>query len=496
MPIDLDEVIPINPDDPKYLPMLANLQGNILKSHGRNHAVHLFLTFNEDSSEIRRWIADFSARYVTSALRQHLETKELRANEISGRLFAGFHLSAKGYAALNLPDFNLEDFVEDTSVNNCPDVYFKAGMEFSGGEINDVPRDEWEANFRDNDIDALVILADDDAPRLKEMSALVIESLKNAAVNIFTQNGVVLRNEAGKPIEHFGFRDCISQPVFYSEDVEKARVNGFEKWDSLAPLSLVLERDPLSVEEDCFGSYLVYRKLEQNVKKFKSQEAELAGAGCLNLTANDLEKAGALIVGRFRNGVPIELSAFDTDENLIDFNDFNFVGDDVQPTVSRCPYQGHIRRMMPRGETGLDENGKVKAEELQHRIVRRGVPYDGRERDADGKLLDESAAEKDVGLLFICFQSSIPKQFGFVQAKWANTTEFFDKNGVGIDPIAGQYETGDASEYQKWHLNWGVDEGKKAFNFESCVVLKGGEFFFTPSLSFLQSLKFRVHAQA
>jgi Dyp-type peroxidase family len=494
MPIDLDELTPINPDDPKYLPMLANLQGNILKSHGRNHAVHLFLTFNEDSTGIRQWIADFAARFVTSALHQHYETKELRVTEISGGLFGGFHLSAKGYAALKLPDFDLEDFVEDTAVNNCPDVYFKAGMEFSGGEINDLPRNEWEADFRDNDIDALIILADDDAERLNEVSAQVIESLEKVTLNIFTQNGDVLRNEAGKPIEHFGFRDCISQPVFYAEDVEKARANGFEKWDSLAPLSLVLTKDPLSVEENCFGSYLVYRKLEQNVKKFKSQEAELAGAGCLNLAGSDLERAGALIVGRFRNGVPVELSAFDTDENLIDFNDFNFIGDDRQATVSRCPYQGHIRRMMPRGETGLDENGKVKAEELQHRIVRRGFPYDHRERDADGNLLERGDAEKDVGLLFICFQSSIPKQFGFVQAKWANTTEFFDKNGVGIDPIVGQYEAGDASEYQKWHLNWGVNEGVKAFNFESSVVLKGGEFFFTPSISFLRSLKFRVHA--
>lgn len=488
MPADLNELSPINPDEPKYLQMLANLQGNILKSHGRDHAIHLFLTFNEDSAEVRRWISDFAGRYVTSALHQHYETRELRVNEISGRIFGGFHLSAKGYATLNLPNFNLEDFVEDTSANNCPDVYFKAGMEFSGGEINDVPRDEWEAEFRDNEIDALVILADDDAKRLKDVSALVIKSLEKATKNVFAQKGDVLRNEAGKPIEHFGFRDCISQPVFYTEDVEKARANGFEKWDSLAPLSLVLVKDPLSVEEDCFGSYLVYRKLEQNVKKFKSQEAELAGENFLNLAESDRERAGALIVGRFRNGVPVELSAFDTDENLIDFNDFNFLGVNNQATVSRCPYQGHIRRMMPRGETGLDENGKVKIEELQHRMVRRGVPYDGRERDADGNLLEEGEPEKDVGLLFICFQSSIPKQFGFVQANWANTTEFFNKNGVGIDPIVGQYEADDVSEYQKWHLIWGSNEGKKAFNFESAVVLKGGEFFFTPSISFLLNL--------
>jgi Dyp-type peroxidase family len=488
MPVDLNELTPINPDDPKYLPMLANLQGNILKSHGRNHAVHLFLTFNQNSAEIRRWIADFTGRYVTSALRQHYETRELKVTEIPGRLFAGFHLSAKGYAALDLPDFNPEDFVEDTSVNNCPDIYFKAGMEAGGGEINDIPRDQWESDFKNNDIHALIILADDDVKRLKDVSALVSKSLEKVTTNVFAQNGDVLRNEAGKPIEHFGFRDGISQPVFYTEDVEKARAGGFEKWDSLAPLSLVLIKDPLSKDEDCFGSYMVYRKLEQNVKKFREQEASLASAECLNLAENEFERAGALIVGRFRNGVPVELSAFDNNDKLIDHNDFNFIGDDKKPTASQCPYQAHIRRMIPRGETGLDENGKIKAEELQHRMVRRGIPYDQRERNADGNLVEKGDPEKDVGLLFICYQSSIPKQFGFVQAKWANTTEFFNKNGVGIDPIVGQYEASDASEYQKWHLTWGCNEAKKTFNFKCSVVLKGGEFFFAPSISFLRNL--------
>ena len=486
MPVDLKELTPINADDPKYLPLLANLQGNILKSHGRNHAVHLFLTFIAESEKVRRWISVFTARYVTSALRQHYETKEFGINKISGRLFAGFHLSARGYEALNLTNFNLGDFVEETA-DNCPDISFKAGMANGGDELNDKPLDEWEDGFRNNEIHALIILADDDADRLSEVSDRVKKSLTAITTNVFAEQGDVLRNEAGKPIEHFGFRDGISQPVFYTDEVEKARAAGYTKWDSLAPLNLVLVKDPLSADEECYGSYLVYRKLEQNVKKFKAQEAALAGAECLNLYENERERAGALIVGRFRNGVPVELSHVSTEANLEDWNDFNFIGNDQKPTVDKCPYQAHIRRMSPRGESGFDVNGKIKDDELCHRIVRRGIPYDLRERDADGKLLYDELPEKEVGLLFMCFQNSIPRQFGFMQAKWANPTEFFD-NTVGIDPVVGQNNVDDADAYQQWHLTWGVKEAKKPFNFKCAVTLKGGEYFFTPSIAFLRNL--------
>ena len=43
MTVDLSNTAPIDPSDPQFAPMLQNLLGNILKGHGRNHTVHLFL---------------------------------------------------------------------------------------------------------------------------------------------------------------------------------------------------------------------------------------------------------------------------------------------------------------------------------------------------------------------------------------------------------------------------------------------------------------------
>lgn len=487
MAIDLNlDNAPVDPNDPQYAPMLANLQGNILKSHGRSYAAHLFLTFGDDAEAVRRWINDFAERYVTDALRQHQEADEFIANRNSRRVFGGFYLSATGYQSLEFD--NSGDFIEDNAIDNAVEISFRDGMAAGASELNDPPPEEWAEPFRGGRIHALVLLADDDAKIVDDISARVKKSLEKIAPQVFVQRGEVLR-ENGKPIEHFGFRDCISQPLFYRSDIEKEREKGFDRWDSAAPLKIALVKDILAKDEDCFGSYLVYRKLEQNVKQFKETERRLAGADCLNLADGDYERAGALIVGRFRNGVPLELSAtHDGDDRLIDYNNFNYIGADDQPTVGKCPYHAHIRRMTPRGETGL-HNGKFKDEELRHRLVRRGITYDERERDIGGALLADELPEKDVGLLFMCFQSSIPKQFGFVQARWANNSGFFEKSEVGIDPISGQNTNLADFEYQKWYSKWNeTAEPPKSFDFKTFVKLKGGEYFFAPSLPFLRGL--------
>ncbi|MEQ9672482.1 hypothetical protein [Coleofasciculus sp. G2-EDA-02] len=52
--IDLNEIIEIvTPFDEvkDYEPLLKEIQGNILKSHGRNHAVYLFLKFKKDEQD-------------------------------------------------------------------------------------------------------------------------------------------------------------------------------------------------------------------------------------------------------------------------------------------------------------------------------------------------------------------------------------------------------------------------------------------------------------
>ena len=60
-------------------PLLADLQGNIIKSHGRDYSVLLFLRWRPDQLEAARvWIATFASRWVTSALQQFEECRRYR----------------------------------------------------------------------------------------------------------------------------------------------------------------------------------------------------------------------------------------------------------------------------------------------------------------------------------------------------------------------------------------------------------------------------------
>ena len=69
----------------------------------------------------------------------------------------------------------------------------------------------------------------------------------------------------------------------------------------------MLVADPFNTAKDAFGSYFVFRKLEENVRGFKAAEKKL-GETDLMLTGEDVERAGAMIIGRFEDGTPVELS--------------------------------------------------------------------------------------------------------------------------------------------------------------------------------------------
>ncbi len=77
MPVKLTKTN-INPNNRNYHPLLEDLQGNILKSHGRDHSVHLFLRFVAGSDDARGWIREFAKKHVTSAKQQYDEAKRYK----------------------------------------------------------------------------------------------------------------------------------------------------------------------------------------------------------------------------------------------------------------------------------------------------------------------------------------------------------------------------------------------------------------------------------
>ncbi|MFW9257629.1 Dyp-type peroxidase [Nostoc sp. CALU 546] len=452
----------IDPENPgKYQALLEDLQGDILKGHGRDYSVHLFLKFKPDRTDaVKQWIQTFAQDYLKSAKQQSDQAVRYRQEGVSGGLFANFFLSCKGYEYLGFEPFQIPS-----------DQPFRLGMKNDDvrSSLNDPLVTEWENRFQ-SQIHALVLMADDDIINLLQAVNRIMQLLRQVTDIVHREDGFILRNKAGQIIEHFGFVDNISQPLFLKRDVISARTNNcdFNTWNPRASLDIILVKDPNGQTEDSYGSYLLYRKLEQNVKAFREDQRQLAQV--LNVK-DDL--AGAMIVGRFYDGTPLTLSDIPT-YAVTPTNNFNY---DTDRVATKCPFHSHIRKMNPRGDTGRVESSPDFTQSLEvekkHRIARRSVSY--------GNNDPTKEPEAGSGLLFLCFQSSIENQFNFLQSRWANANNFVQVN-VGSDPLIGQPEG-----TQKWPKKWGESETKE-YNFKLWVNMKGGEYFFTPSISFLKNI--------
>jgi Dyp-type peroxidase family len=245
------------------------------------------------------------------------------------------------------------------------------------------------------------------------------------------------------------------------------------QWNPLAPLKLALVPDSGGKDGVSFGSYFVFRKLQQNVRAFKEAEQRLAHV--LGLEEGDKERAGAMIIGRFEDGTPLVLSQRDGHSPAEPDNDFTY---DRDQHGSCCPFHAHIRKVNPRGESGAEN-------ERAHLVVRRGITYGDRSDDPnDEETPPDQRPTGGVGLLFMAYQSDIGNQFEYMQKHWANNPNYVVP-GAGLDPLIGQ-----ASADYRWPVLWGRASALTTapLTVGGLVTLKGGEYFFAPSISFLKSL--------
>jgi Dyp-type peroxidase family len=441
---------------------LNNLQANILQGHGRDHVALLFLEI-KNIEAARQFLRQYP---VTTALRQLEDTQDFRARAISGGLVRLLFLTRLAMQKLN-----------HAAKFNAFGAYSQ-GMALDPAILDDGSLDSWQTELR-KPVDVLLLLASDNATTLQAQLAKLIGDVKRNEVFevVFVQGGQAYRNSDEQGVEHFGYVDGRSQPLMLQTqiDKEKAQEGNLNGYDPTAPLKQCLLRDPL--DESGFGSFFVFRKLEQNVAGFKQREKALADA--LQLAEADEERAGAMVVGRFEDGTPVTLAA--KEEGVPVRNNFNYSADS---NGGKCPFQGHIRKTNPRGS-----NGNLAADKAVQ-MARRGITYGVRLQDP--KSMDFLDQPNDgVGLLFMSYQASIEDQFRFMQTMWANNAGFPTREtegSVGIDPVIGQKSAPGASLPQTWFPTYDSNLGGKPFLFEGFVKLKGGEYFFAPSISGLASI--------
>lgn len=436
---------PVNPASPVWQEASNLLQGNIVKAHGRDYTA-LILIHIDSRRDSRRKLKDLVLRCVTTAQAQDEQAKRYREEKALGavdqQLFGNFYLSVWGYQALGYSAVELGNAFPDPEGVSGITNWFLSGMEHEGGILADPPSFTWESPYRENRLHGMLLLACDDAAVLsKEVNAAVAE-IEGFGRVIQIEMGVTLRDKNSRAIEHFGFVDGISQPGIFQSSRQPS-----------LPRHLLVP-DILSREENAFGSYLVYRKLEQDVKGFEAAVAALAAA-----LEVPVDYAEALVMGRFKDGRPLANPG--AEGQPVPDPDFQ---EDLDG--SKCPFHSHIRKVNPR----VWPNGNP----IGVPLFRRGIPYGSYVRD-----FRQGPPSEGVGLLFLAFQADIARQFGLITREWVNSRNFLGKES-GTDVLIGTPSSK--------AMNWPVDGKTKECAIGRFVRLLGGEFFFAPSYAFFRNM--------
>jgi len=463
---------------------LDEIQGNVLPGFNNHHQAFVLVGFPTPTVG-RAWLAA-----VTKSIASAREV--LAGSGVSNTSWVNLAVSHAGLLALGRPRSELSTFP----------VEFRAGLVKRANTVGDLGTNAaktWPAPFRQT-FHAMVIVAADEAD---DRDSLVAQHQQLAASNgvevRHVELGDVRVEEPGQ--EHFGFRDGISQPGVRGFTVPMNPADseqGIPGQDLLWPGEFVLgypaqagAGEEVEMQGSIAtsgpdwtknGSYLVFRRLRQDVAGFRAFIRSVAKSQGYS---EDL--AGAKIVGRYKSGAPLALTGEqDTDPGLTDLaicsdeqiNDFEFV-EGGDPEGDLVPLAAHIRKTYPRDHP-TDDGGE--ADTQRHRIMRRGIPF-GASLAADAAA-DSAAARaefpNDRGLLFLCYQTSIARQFEHVQQQWVNDPTFPEPN-TGQDAVmATAPATGE-------FLLPGGRTGHVAL-MQRFVTTTGGGYFFQPSLSALAAL--------
>ena len=520
---------------------LHDIQGLVLKTYAReqfSYARYVFFGISEPT-QARRFILDLVPLITTAApwTRQSDDGEALPKPEATTNIAFTYH----GLKRLGLPEISLHSFPEDFSMG------MRDRCDILGDTGKSAPS-KWDPVWRVKDHRVCIWLSINAQSksaieqRYKNIQKIVKNS-KDGVVQLVGHTGndgardlpyqdASARFIEGKPTpkEHFGYTDGISNPYFKGSLTNPNYVLGAGKLTGESP-ETVSGWEPLETGEFILGhrdeakelpkapnpsllsyngSYLVYRKLHENVASFNKYIKEQGE----NLPDGE-EEAAAKFAGRWKNGTPI--TSFPTKKEAGDFFSellkakkamkkatskterslaeikyyklaakmvgFNY-DDDLDG--SRCPVGAHIRRANPRGAL---EFGVKKAFDTpgaltnRRRLLRRGLPY--------GESDINSRDDGNHGIIFMTVGASIERQFEFVQQQWMNYGNDF-KLSNEKDPLIGNHQTDNNGRGDGNMIFPAVPGSGKAPYFcrgiPRFVEMRGGDYFFLPSLTAIRMI--------
>jgi Dyp-type peroxidase family len=471
-------------------PVLAaeEIQGNVLPGFGTRHQALLFLEIVA-APGVSLWLGSLPI----STLADLLEEVERpgRACPAATPPWTNVAISYAGLAKL-IPD-----------ADRLTDAPLKQGLAARSHLLGDPLAEDAPGNCRNwvigrpgQPVDVVLIVGHDDAGRLDRHMYDLARRLPASLRVVYDQRGGVLPPPL-EGREPFGFCDPISQPGI------RGRLPG-----AGAPLSAPRDKHNLVWPGEFVfgypaqngadrrragpiarggppwarnGSLLVFRRLRQDVQAFDAfvrAAAETVGRAHPNMAGTTPELLAAKLMGRWRSGAPLIHHPQADAPAASNRNDFRYLeGPGADPLGVVCPRAAHIRRAYPRDEA---KSSPTTANIETHRLLRRGVPF-----------VDCRDGVEERGLLFLAYQTSIERQFEFVQRAWLNNPHLHDRDD-GHDPIVGQAFGNEGSRSRIFTVPVRTPAGEvERVTLDlphDWVVPTGGGYFFVPSVSALREL--------
>lgn len=528
---------PASPADhevPEPLLEVDEIQGNILAGFNKDHQVLLAVTIN-DVPAARAWLAGFVDEVAT--------TREvLRFNNLFRELRSRRGADPQGLAAtwinVAFSAEGLRKLTSDEEVAAIPDkgsafrMDLLARFDFLGDPTD--PKAEgnpkrWKVGGPGKVPDVLVIVAGDDLGHLRTAVRHVtppVDPQGKQPKVIWKEQGDTRPDLPGH--EHFGFKDGISQPgvrglvshdpdLFLTPRLIDPSDDRSKVWSApgqplvwpghfvlgyplLDPNSRqVVDGPPLKFPWFRNGSFLVFRRLRQDVKAFRDfVESETKALEKLpGFEGITPARFASMLVGRWPHGAPLLRTDHDDEvmgANAWANNHFLYANasspvlpqagstaSDPYPSPPAdlqgriCPHAAHVRKVNPRDvHTDIGDEPTT----LVRRILRRGIPF--------GKPLPDPPPPDDRGnrgLHFLCYQASISLQFESLTHDWANQVSAPEGRPAGHDPIIGQKGPGvPEREFDLTPIHPTSEEPKAIRLAREWVISTGGGYFFSPSI--------------
>jgi Dyp-type peroxidase family len=382
----------------------------------------------------------------------------------AGEPWIAVALTYAGLVALGVPEDSLASF---------PDA-FRVGMAARADTLLDHgdndPR-HWDPPFGEGVVHIGVSVFSDSEEtwrRTMELARQQYEGFAGLTV-------LVTQDFGAQPgdLNPLGYKDSIGQPAIEGSGVEPLPGHGrpikagefILGYPGEAGVPLPMPSPDVLGRNGTFVGLRKYQSRVATFNRFLQAHAD---------TQEDRELLAAKLVGRWRSGAPLTLAPAQDDPALgadpLRNNDFTYAADQGGRQV---PRGSHMRRMNPR-----DTEMALLANVNLHRIIRRsttfGAPYDP---DAIADRDDEVPR----GLFFIFMSAKAMATLEFLQREWINNGNFMSLDDER-DPNIGLQENGATFTIPRDPVRRRI-HGIQTFN-----VLRGGEYFFLPSLSALRWL--------